>query len=177
MDWSEVLALAAAKGWNEHAISRTAQRCAALFGESMSLIPLEEETATRSAAEPVQYTPSMIPSPYSLLRKDSAPPKRPYFRTGTLRCPHVDCYGHENDFEAPYRVVQHCIRVHQYDPRTNDSDNEDRFVGGVHIDGFLQPIAAQRGWGKPRSSGAKRKQKEMHGKGHDAGDAMIIDSD
>ncbi|KAF2819900.1 hypothetical protein CC86DRAFT_374630 [Ophiobolus disseminans] len=176
MDWSEVLGLAAAKGWDQRAISRTAQRCAALFGESMSLVPLEEGFATKTSAEPVQYTPSSIPAPDVLFRRRSAPPKRPYFQSGTLRCPHVDCYGHAKDFEAPYRVVQHCIRVHEYDPRTNDSDNEDRTVGGVHIDGFLQPIPAQRGWrerGKSRASSEKRQDVE----GQDADDAMVIDSD
>jgi hypothetical protein len=174
MDWSEVLGLAAAKGWNEGAVSRTAQRCAALFGESMSLVPLDESIATKPPREPVHYTPSTIPAPDPSLMR---PSKRPYFRPKTLRCPHVDCYGHEKDFEAPYRVVQHCIRNHGYDPRTNDSDNEERTVGGVHIDGFLQPIEVQPGWvqrGKSRASSEKRERKH---EGYDADDAMIIDSD
>jgi N-terminal acetyltransferase B complex catalytic subunit len=43
-------------------------------------------------------------------------------------------------------VIEHVKRVHGYDPRTNDSDNEDRRVGGVHRDGFLQPVTAKQGW-------------------------------
>jgi N-terminal acetyltransferase B complex catalytic subunit len=48
--------------------------------------------------------------------------------------------------------------VHGYDPRTNDSDNEDRKVGGVHIDGFLQPITAKQG-----SLGAGRTKSKSQG--------------
>ena len=38
------------------------------------------------------------------------------------------------------------IRSHGYDPRTNDSDNEERGEGGVHINGYLRPINAKTGW-------------------------------
>ncbi|KAF2034389.1 hypothetical protein EK21DRAFT_56333 [Setomelanomma holmii] len=177
MDWSEVLGLAAVKGWDDKVITRTAQRCAALFGESMSFMPLSQECANKPVVEPVQYTPATIPAP-TLLR--STPSKRPLFRAGTLRCPHLGCYGHDKDFEAPYRVVQHCMRVHGYDPRTNDSDNEDRAVGGVHMDGFLQPIAAQRGWlerGRSRAGSERKKQKLDRGTGDSAAGPVTIGSD
>ena len=161
MDWSEVLGLAAIKGWDERVLARTAQRCASLFGESMSFLPLHEDLAAQPPPEPVQYTPSTIPGPDISSAGRPSQPKRPLFLTGTLRCPHVGCYGHTKDFETPHRVVEHCRRVHEYDPRTNDSDNEDRLLGGVHIDGFMQPIASQRGWqerGKSRASSVKKKQ-------------------
>jgi N-terminal acetyltransferase B complex catalytic subunit len=181
MDWSEVLGLAAVQGWNDKVIARTAQRCAALFGESISFIPLNEELATKPVTHPVQYTPATIPAPDMLSIRRSIPSKRPLFQAGTLRCPHVGCYGHEKDFEAPYRVVEHCMRVHDYDPRTNDSDNEDRTLGGVHIDGFLQPIAAQRGRsgrGKSRA-GSEREKQMVDSEGDDlsAAEAVTIDSD
>lgn len=182
MDWSEVLGLAATQGWNKPAISRAAQRCAALFGESMSFIPLEENLATKPSSKPVQYTPSTIPAPDILFQDRSAPAKRPYFQHGTLRCPHPDCDRHGVDYESPYRVVQHCIREHGYDPRTNDSDNEERTIGGVHIDGFLQTIGRQRGWierGKAQAGSAKRqpKKEEEEDEGHGEQHAMMIDSD
>lgn len=185
MDWSEVLGLAAAQGWNERAVSRAAQRCAALFGESMSLIPLEESLATKPTGWPIQYTPSTIPAPDMLFRKRATPAKRPYFRIGTLRCPHADCPRHEKDYESPHRVVQHCIREHGYDPRTNNADNEERTVGGVHIDGFLQTISRQRGWteqGQSRAASARRQpekeeEAEEEAEGHNAAHAMMIDSD
>lgn len=180
MDWSEVLARAAAQGWSTGAVSRTAQRCAALFGESMSFVPLEERLATKPTAEPVLYTPTTVPAP-DLFRDGTAPAKRPYFSAGTLRCPHVDCYRHQVDYDSSHRVVQHCIREHGYDPRTNDSDNEERSVGAVHIDGFSQPISRQRGWmgrGKSRANSENRQpKKEDEEEGQDADHAMVIESD
>jgi hypothetical protein len=177
MDWSEVLALAAVKGWDERVLARTAQRCATLFGESMSFIPLPCDLSTASIPEPVQYVPSTIPAPSILPAKQ---PKRPLFRTGTLRCPHVDCYGHEKDFQTAHRVVEHVRRVHEYDPRTNDSDNEDRTFGGVHIDGYMQPIAYQRGWqerGKSRAGSEKKRQKTEGRDSRSAGEGVDADSD
>ena len=63
LDLSDVLGLAAVKCWHIGAIARTAQRCAALFGESMSFIPLDESLASKAVPESVHYTPSTIPTP------------------------------------------------------------------------------------------------------------------
>ncbi|KAF1945098.1 hypothetical protein EJ02DRAFT_451930 [Clathrospora elynae] len=291
LDWSEVLGLAAVKGWDEQAIVRTAQRCTALFGESMSFTPFREDLASKPA-EPVVYTPCVIPGPDVLPLTGPPSSKRPFFQVGTLRCPHVGCRhdgdfassdrvikhcmqfhkydprtndsdnaemtaggekrpffqvgtlrcphtgcrshdrgfassdrvikhcikfhrydprtndsenaemtadggkrpffqvgalccphtgcpGHEKDYTMPYRVVEHCIRVHKYDPRTNDSDNEERKVGGVHIDGFLQPITAKPGWlGRGRSKAEKASKKHKKGQKCSADEpesAMSID--
>lgn len=174
LDWSEVLGIASMTGWNSKAITRTAQRCAALFGESMSFLPLDEGLASQpTPPEPIVFTPSTVP-PLDLTDKRNAIKKRPYFNIGTLRCPHPECPQHHEDYAIPYRVIEHCKRVHGYDPRTNDSDNEDRKVGGVHIDGFLQPITAKQGWlgagrAKSRSAapsaGEGRGRKKGKGKG------------
>ncbi|KAH7079224.1 hypothetical protein BKA63DRAFT_408045 [Paraphoma chrysanthemicola] len=185
MDWSEVLGLAAVQGWNDRVIARTAQRCAALFGESMAFVSLNEELATKPIGSPILYTPATIPGPDMPSIHQPLPPRRPLFHTGTLRCPHIGCYGHEKDFEVPYRVVEHCMRTHGYDPRTNDSDNEDRTIGGVHIDGFLQPIAAQRGWlqrgksvaGSERTKKKKKQRVKSQGEESSTADAVTTDSD
>jgi hypothetical protein len=163
MDWSEVLGIAAIKGWDERAIARTAQRCAALFGESMSFATFNESLATKPSTEPVHYTPTTVPAPrtHGIISKLR---KRPLFQVGTLRCPHEDCYGNDKEFALPYRVVEHCMRVHGYDPRLNDSDNEERTIGGVHVDGFLQPITAKQGWlghGRSKTGGKKRKTQQI----------------
>jgi hypothetical protein len=162
MDWSEVLGIAAVKGWDQNALARTAKRCSALFGESMSFRPFAEDLAAKPLASPVQYTPSTTP-PSSLPFSAQRPEKRPYFQAGAIRCPHADCYGHHKDFRVAYRVIEHCMRQHGYDPRTNDSDNEERTHGGVHIDGFLQPITAKQGWlghGRSKAGGKKRRTEE-----------------
>ncbi|KZM19881.1 N-terminal methionine N(alpha)-acetyltransferase NatB [Ascochyta rabiei] len=163
MDWSEVLGIAAVKGWNQQALARTAQRCSALFGESMSFTPLHEDLATKLPADPVNFTPSTIPAPSKPTIGAPRSTKRPYFQPGAIRCPHTDCYGHRKDFAMSYRVIEHCRRIHGYDPRSNDSDNEERTHGGVHIDGFLQPITAKQGWlghGRSKAGGKKRKTEE-----------------
>jgi hypothetical protein len=63
-----------------------------------------------------------------------------------MYCPHRDCYGRRREFAMPYRVIEHCMRIHGYDPRTNDSDNEETTVGGVHVNNFLLPVTAKPGW-------------------------------
>ncbi|KAF2709774.1 hypothetical protein K504DRAFT_379772 [Pleomassaria siparia CBS 279.74] len=160
MDWSEVLGIASMTGWNERAIARTAQRCATLFGEGMSFRSLDEGLATKPASEPIHYNASTIPGPDSLNTKDILPEKRPFFPKGSITCPHTDCTRHKDPFPISYRVIQHIQRVHGYDPRENDSDNEQgRKYGGVHTDGFLLPINARQGWlggGRAKSSTEQR---------------------
>lgn len=173
MDWSEVLGIAAVKGWNPKALARTAERCAALFGESMSFMPLHEDLATKPTADITRYTPSTIPAPGTSIAGAPRPSKRPYWQVGTLRCPHPECSGHHKDFRWSYRVIEHCMRIHGYDPRTNDSDNEERQHGGIHTDGFLQPISAKQGWlghGRSKAGGKKRKTAEPI-----PADAMSVD--
>jgi len=170
MDWSEVLGIASMVGWNERAIARTAQRCATLFGEGMSFRLFDEGLGTKPVSEPVHYNPTTIPSPdiFGVQDPSAQETKRPFFQKGTLSCPHTDCPSHERKFEFSYRVIEHVKRIHGYDPRTNDSDNEDgRMIGGVHRDGFLLPIYAQQGWlggGRAKSESEKRVKKEK-GKG------------
>lgn len=163
MDWSEVLGIAAVKGWNQKALARTAERCAVLFGESMSFMPFHEDLATKPTTESIRYTPATIPAPNKSIAGAPRPTKRPYWQVGAIRCPHADCYGHHKDFRWSHRVIEHCMRTHGYDPRTNDSDNEERHHGGIHTDGFLQPISAKQGWlghGRSKAGGKKRKTGE-----------------
>ncbi|ORY02459.1 hypothetical protein BCR34DRAFT_591900 [Clohesyomyces aquaticus] len=164
LDWSEVIGLAAMTGWNDSAVARTAQRCAALFDESMSFRPFTESLAAKTDANVVHYTPATISVPQIVGILPS--PKRPFFAQGTLRCPHANCWGHTKDFEIHYRTVEHVMRIHGYDPRTNDSDNEERKHGAVHEDGFLKPITAKKGWlgaGRYKSWGRKKPKKKKNG--------------
>lgn len=156
MDWSEVLGIAAMTGWNERALARTSQRCAALFQEGMSFRTFNEGFALEPITQPVQYTPSTIPSLDDLgAEGPQRANKRPLFEPGLLQCPHKDCYASRVDFfKFPYRVIEHIQGVHGYNPRTNDSDNEERMYGGVHVDGFLQPIGVKPGWNSARKARA-----------------------
>ncbi|KAF2641637.1 hypothetical protein P280DRAFT_280838 [Massarina eburnea CBS 473.64] len=165
MDWSEVLGIASMTGWNGQAVARTAQRCAALFGESMTFRTFDESCATEPASEPIQFTPSTVPDSEPLTARSSARTRRtlhPFFDQGTLRCPHKDCWASKSDFQIPYRTIEHVMRVHKYDPRMNNAENEERMLGGVHIDGFLQPITAKQGWlgvGRNRSKSIDKSDK------------------
>lgn len=172
MDWSEVLGIASMGGWDPRVIARATQRCAALFDESMAFHSLDEDVTNRPNWQTIQYTSSIIPAPDLLSSTNAAPDKRPFFEAGTLRCPHPDCRGYKEDFAIPYRVIEHVKRVHGYDPRTNDSDNEDRKVGGVHRDGFLQPVTAKQGWigsgrAKSKASGPMRPKRNKRVKMED----------
>ncbi|KAF1975460.1 hypothetical protein BU23DRAFT_458588, partial [Bimuria novae-zelandiae CBS 107.79] len=154
MDWSELLGIAAISGWDKNVVARTAQRCASLFGEQMGFRTFDEGQAAHSIPDLVQYTPATIVSPNETDLDSASVPKRPYYILGSLRCPHQDCPGSLKGFGGSNRLVQHVQRKHGYDPRTNDSDNEERTVGGVHIDGYLQPVWARPGWfgnGRARS--------------------------
>jgi len=52
---------------------------------------------------------------------------------------------------------------HGYDPKAakpTDSVELPEVVGGVHLDGFMQPIPARQGWkGRDRSESERRRKK------------------
>lgn len=170
MDWSDVLGLAAIRGWNQGAIARTAQRCAALFQESMSFIPLDADPIAQAVPDPVLYTPSTIPSPNGLVKSS---------RTGLDKCcPHTGCYANKKKLAS---LKRHMREVHGYDYRTNDSDNADRTDGGVHVDGYLKPVIAQKERKSRSKSGGERgsnrkKQKVDHEYALTANEALPIDT-
>lgn len=145
MDWSEVLGLAAVSGWNQRAIARAAQRCASLFDETMGFRTFDENLAAETIPETIQYTPSPIMT-VAVSLGGAVGLKRPYFTPGSLQCPHSGCPGSLREYSSSNRLTEHIRRKHGYDPRTNDSDNEERTVAGVHIDGYLRPVWAKPGW-------------------------------
>lgn len=80
-----------------------------------------------------------------------------------LKCPHCPNYNHV--FPKVTRLLDHIRRSHKYDPRiqdlpevtakdsdpspdslgSGDEDSDDYMVGGVHNDGFLQPVLRHAG--------------------------------
>jgi hypothetical protein len=97
-----------------------------------------------------------------------------------LKCTH--CAASEQVFSTVSRLIDHLRRVHKYDPRTqdvpghllnnvagqgeddtpdksstSDGDSDGYMVGGVHNDGFLQPVLRHAGSrGKDLEQRAKR---------------------
>ena len=170
-DWSEVIGMASLTGWGDGVVERAAKRCAALFGEGMAFRTFHEGSALKSPEEPVLYAPETILAPDSTALDGSNTPHitdtetRPHWEPGSLICPHIDCWGHKKEFRIPYRVVEHLIRVHGYDPRIPGSDGGDEMAGSAHADGFLQPISAKQGWrGCDKAAVSdKRKKRKLEG--------------
>ena len=167
LDWSEILGIASMIGWDEKAVSRTAQRCASVFDESMTFRTFEEDLSKMTptvSVNSINRTTLPSLSQNSGLGQPPRAEKRPPFAAWSRRCPHTDCWGHDKEFQFPYRVVEHIKRIHGYDPRTNNPDNEDRKHGGVHVDGYLEQIVPKRNWiRRQRSKSGSRMKKAKNG--------------
>ncbi|KAF2235309.1 hypothetical protein EV356DRAFT_500541 [Viridothelium virens] len=137
-DWSEILNAASTIGWNRQVIHRAAQRCTALFGETMSFRILKEEDAQIPVGAPIQYTPEIIPPLPQC--DDGATPELIRWDGESRRCPFPTCPDgkHDQPLSDIKSLDRHLLRVHNYDHW------EDKRVGAVHNDGFLQPIPKQR---------------------------------
>lgn len=152
-DWRDVLGVASMQGCSPAVIHRTAQRCADLFGESMSFMALNEAIAGTSDLSPVTYAPgSNVPFPSPPERMRASTPEvtslQPTLRLipGSLRCPYPDCNRHDNPYPAAHRLRQHMKKTHGYDPKRKEAAKAEDMFGGVHVDGFLQLIEARPGW-------------------------------
>lgn len=156
-DWSEVLSVAALIGWDSDAVRRTSARCAALFDESMDLIELD----TRGLRM-IKSGSAAATGPESA-SEDSRPViSSTGFTIDDLRCPHTTCERHSKPYDVRWRLNEHMRRTHRDDstsyrggykkrqtpPLQDDEDEAEDMVGGVHVDGFLQPISLNR---RPRS--------------------------
>lgn len=166
-DWSEVLGLASLVGWNERVVERAAQRCSVLFREGIHFRTLPENDAADMPGEIVEYLPDNVPSPGKLDAMESSTlsseEHRPYWDPSSLRCPHENCWGHLKEFKIPYRVVEHIQRTHGYDPRHNETHEDDEMEGAVHVDGFLRPIHARQGWRGANTGDSKKRTRKSPG--------------
>jgi hypothetical protein len=177
-DWSEVLGAAAIVGFDPKIIQRATQRCATLFGESMSMrvlkeVPFEE---SKSKDDLQVYKPDMIPDfdseeysdGKSSEEKEDVPGQRASShglfrprRQSLLLCSFVDCSRHEVPFSTMSALKNHLAQVHKVadegsvEERTPSDAEMD---GAVHVDGFLRPMnfplkAAVHG-PRPRKTGS-----------------------
>ena len=135
-DWSEILNTAATTGWDRHVIHRAAQRCSALFGESMSFRVLKEKDLEKPVSGPIQYTPSIIPP---LPKSDNDNLEAVRWDGVSMFCPFPKCAASRNlnqylDFN---NFKTHMREYHDFDPY---KEKKEKRVGAVHNDGFLLPI-------------------------------------
>ncbi|KAL9095829.1 MAG: hypothetical protein Q9165_001826 [Trypethelium subeluteriae] len=134
-DWSEILNAASTIGWDRHVIHRAAQRCSALFGETMSFRILKEEDVQIPISAPIKYTPEKIPP----LPKcdDGFVPE--LWDGEDFLCPFPECpEGNDEPYTGTKILHEHMRHVHNYD------HFQERRVGAVQNDGFLQPITRAR---------------------------------
>ena len=165
-DWSDILSLASMTGWPDSTIRRTAKRCADLFGEGIEFRTLRE--GSESMRETI-YLPSLIPedqdetapssenSESSLSDDPSSVRIRPLSAkivNGTFYCPLTDCPRSERGFARNWNFQKHVREKHG--DLVPAVESEDEMVGAVHVDGFLKPVKARKGWrGRKGAVGTK----------------------
>ncbi|KAI9695224.1 MAG: hypothetical protein M1820_008796 [Bogoriella megaspora] len=148
-DWSEVLNAASLQGWDRNVVHRAAARCSALFGEGMSFNVSHSSGIDHSLEETVKYTPEIIPP---LPVEESFDAEAAYeanfgnnvFTPGEhSKCPIRGCtWG----FDNPRSMIAHWGYKHNIKP---PADWRRSKYGGVHINGFLQPLNYSMEIGEP----------------------------
>ncbi|KAH8816410.1 hypothetical protein F5884DRAFT_896192 [Xylogone sp. PMI_703] len=172
-DWSEVIGSASLKGFSDQVIARATQRCADMFGEGMKLRSLVESSMSMKAADELLiYRPGQAPehnvevhSTEELSGTDSSNseagssiskssrtisklkgvPLRRYY----CFCPISDCERYVEGFNSHRELQKHLEGVHDMPKDKIDNlllDSEDEMDGAVHMDGFMRPAKALRGW-------------------------------
>lgn len=162
-DWSEVLGSAALVGFPPDVIARTAQRCADLFGESVTMRHLIE-APVRAEKDHIltTYIPEEIPDLGYEIRASTEDsdeedvdikgshartPKRYLPGQHNWPCPMEGCPRAAQGFNHLSRIMRHLVRVHKLtDKGANELlDESQETHGGVHVDGFLKPIKNPKG--------------------------------
>lgn len=97
-------------------------------------------------------------------------------------CPHIDCERAVTGFDRPYNLKRHIKLVHQgqeVDNVETEEAKDEKLDGGVHLDGFLQPIRMQRGWRAEDTTTRARKlpQKQHWNKAVSEGESGLTTED
>lgn len=194
-DWSEVLGAAALVRFPPDAIARATQRCANLFGESMSMRSLVEMPFSEKGGDILtRYEPRVIPdfgdeeaiessedesaedSAESNGRRRGAPRRVIHLGQAPLRqtcfCPISDCPRKTRGFNGISKLKKHLQRGHQISKDDLDEyilPSDEEMDGAVHVDGFLKPLK--------RMGGARGRYKRKGKKGRDDSDEEVSGED
>ena len=153
-DWGDILGMASLTGWDPSILARAASRCAILFGEKINFRTLPEgnDEATEITYPPVVLVESAAASNSnkSLYENNTKPEqvtetfssREAKVIDGKLYCPFPKCTRSQKSFKRNWNFQQHMETMHTQEVFHNERD----VVGAVHVDGFLCPIKAQRGW-------------------------------
>lgn len=145
--WSEILGIAMMTGWDSKSVNRAAIRCAALFEEGIMLRTLNEnEQSVKTNAETVPVGNKGLDSNATT----RVPDPRRLKKCFKIFCPVEDCNRSTKGkgFSAMYSFKRHLNQVHKKLNRSvnlpaNTVESEDEMYGGVHVDGFLQPVTTK----------------------------------
>lgn len=121
----------------------------------------------RSRSRHSSAAPSRMGSPASDEEGDEeeASPKKPQKRAtsrakGQHFCPYADCDRASSGFDRPFNLKRHMKLVHgqnSLEVAEKEEAAADDMIGGVHRDGFLEPIRVQKGW---RAEDTKKRAKK-----------------
>jgi hypothetical protein len=132
--------------------------------EAVSQSEVEQMRAVSRASSVILHSSSDEGGPGSGSRSRSRSTTRRSYSVAPAAarvfCPYPSCSGAINGFARRYNLKKHLVTVHGSDAAglSEDEDRADEVHGAVHVDGFLKPIRAQKGWraGDARKS-TKRK--------------------
>ena len=156
-DWGDVLGIASLTGWESSVLDRAASRCAALFDEGInfrtlpegidtatekSYLPLDLESNRTDTSNPSNGYPNTPNTKSGPIRKTLSTGRNARIIDGKLYCPFSDCGRYCRGFARDWNFRQHMENVHPQEV----SRTHVEIMGAVHVDGFLCPIKAHKGW-------------------------------
>ena len=171
-DWSDVIGVAAMTSWEIKIVQRAATRCATIFEESLKFRTLEENGNTWDETfSPPKVRVGQIESNVGSISskeqgQDHEPiriPKPRHLggdRQGSrFYCPVVNCSRSSRGFWEACRLTRHLKQMHKgLNLQRISYDIEDQLLGGVHVDGFLQPVPIPSAWANKSRSGRENKR-------------------
>lgn len=163
-DWSDVVGVASMTGWDPAIIQNASFRCSTLFNEGIKFRKLEENGNGSNEISVLPNTSNSdswtagheIPhhdglsscAPAPVREADSQDSQDEELRW-LIRCPVSTCNRSRRGFRYPYALRRHLKQVHQGEPAFEElgaKASKEEMFGGVHVDGFLQPITRAGSW-------------------------------
>ncbi|TVY36126.1 hypothetical protein LOCC1_G007564 [Lachnellula occidentalis] len=183
-DWSEVLGSAALVGFSPDVIARATQRCANLFGESMTMrTMIEAPFGNENPDTLTTYQPEAIPDfESSLSESDSSDnseesgrehhfvkqtkPRGNAPKKEVCFCPIKDCPRQVRGFSSMQDMRAHLKRGHHMsneDIAEFEVPSDEEMDGAVHVDGFLK---VEKRTLRGRDRGKRKRRRGQSGAGN-----------
>ncbi|EFQ25610.1 RNA polymerase I specific transcription initiation factor [Colletotrichum graminicola] len=89
---------------------------------------------------------------------------------GLFFCPVAGCPRAAEGFGRRTNLQRHVARFHPGQAVEVDVESEDEMFGAVHVDGFLKPIRARKGW-RAEDTGTRKRKRHYRGRRVDESDA------